>query len=382
MRKLWRLSALSIAVLAVAAVVLLATVNRVRFDRLTGYYAPTFATDGRAVLFLERNVTGVSWGLGYEFFTGPAHNYVIADDLRLRRLSLDTGAISDIQTLPRLPTSGRHLRAYRTRLYHYLSADLRFVHPSQPDIRLRLSIPRVPQAEQFHYLREWRRTTFKSTETWQEGGAVIFPTSHQRVHGALELLTIPGAEALPCGIHLFDHAGGTGRYLLGEETCHNIHPQGYSREVLLQRSRYASVKKADELEKARQLIMEGFLGQGLNEADAAIATIAEMQRQGFYPKPTTLTAREVQEDELAARFGEDLKIFRISRTEFEVGLFQDIARSIAKPGVGIEKSMGRYVIHRDYGTSELLNRHLESKPGRFVVETGRRFYEITIDWRS
>jgi hypothetical protein len=381
LRKLWRLSALSVAVLLIAAIVVLAVVNRPRIDSLTGYYAPTFSPDGQSVLFLERRLKGISWGLGYEFFTGPAHSYVISDALRLRRLSLDDGEVTNLEELPDLPTVGRHLRAYRSRLYHFLAADLRFTQPASPDIRLRLSIPRVPRSEQFHLVRDGQGDASPSTDAWREGGASFFPTAAQRVRGTHELLVLPGSEAPPCGVQMLDHTNEIGRFLLGEEACRAVYPNGLSWETLLQRSRYASVKKSETLEDTRRKLMRRFLDRGMNEGEAAIAVIDEMRRLGLYPKPTTLTAQPISGDDLARWNERNWPLFYISPTEFRVGLFQDIARAIGRPGTGIEKSIGRYVIHRDFRTSELLNRHLESRPKGFLVETDGGLYAVTIDWR-
>ena len=127
--------------------------------------------------------------------------------------------------------------------------------------------------------------------------------------------------------------------------------------------------------------MRRFLDQGMNESEAAMAVIDEMRRLGFYPQPTTLMVQPITEEDLPRWTERNWTLFRISPTEFRVGLFQDIARAIEEPGIGIEKSTGRYVIHRDFQTSELLNRHLESKPEGFLVETDGRLYAVAVDWR-
>jgi hypothetical protein len=50
------------------------------------------------------------------------------------------------------------------------------------------------------------------------------------------------------------------------------------------------VKRIETLRTVRQQLMEKFRAQGMIEGDAAMATIDEMRRLGFYPKPTTIEA--------------------------------------------------------------------------------------------
>jgi hypothetical protein len=380
MRKPVKALLVAFVALLVAAVVVVVLANRVRLDRFTGYYAPTFTPDGGAVVLLERQVTGISWGLGYEHFTVPAHSYVLADELKLRSIDLESGTARDLEVLPELPTVGRHLRAYRGRLYHYLSADLRFSHTSVPDIRLKLSIPRVPTSEQYNFSRLLGADAGESTAGWREGGMPVYPSSAQRVYDTLELLTVPGAEALPCGVVLYDHANQAHRYIAGAAACARAHPDGYAETKLLERSQYAAVKRIETLRTVRQQLMEKFRAQGMIEGDAAIATIDEMRRLGFYPKPTTIEATPLDEEGKARYLAREWRSFKISDQEFLVGLFQDIERALDRPGEEVE-FFGRYTRHRDFDNSEALNAYLKDRPEGFLLEAGGRTYAMTIDWR-
>jgi hypothetical protein len=369
-----------IIALFVAAAVVVVLTNRLRIDRFTGYYAPTFSPDGAAVVLLERRVSGISWGLGYEHFTVPAHSYVLSDEVTLRRVDLESGKVRDLESLPELPTAGRHLQAYRGRLYHYLSADLRFTQADMPDIRLSLSIPRVPTSEQHHFTRLLEDEAGEDTGGWRSGGIQVYPTSEQRVHDTLELLIVPGQEALPCGVVLYDHASRARRYLAGEAACARAHPEGYGEARLLERSRYEAVKRMEALRATRERLMEEFSAQGTREGDAAMATIDEMRRLGFYPKPTTIVAAPIGETEEAEYLARGWRSFRISDQEFLVGLFQDIERALGRPGEEIE-FFGRYVRHRDFATSQALNAYLKDRPEGFLLEAGGRTYAMAIDWR-
>ncbi len=380
MRKPFRVVGMIAAAVCVAAVVVVALTNRLRFDHFIGYYAPTFSPDGGSVVLLEREVRGISWGLGYEHFTVPAHTFVLSDEVGLRRIDLESGAAEDLETLLELPTVGRHLRAYRGRLYHYLSADLRFTQAETPDIRLSISIPRVPRSEQHHFTRFSDAANGESSGGWQTGGRQVSPTNSQRVHDTLELLTVPGEEALPCGVVLYDHASRARRYLAGETACARAHPEGYAEARLLERSRYEAVKRSKLLSTTRQRLMEEFRAQGMLEGDAALATIDEMRRLGFYPKPTTIVAELIDEAAAANYLARGWRRFAISEQEFLVGLFQDIERALDRSGEEIE-FFGRYTRHRDFDTSEALNAHLKTRPEGFVLDAGERIFAMTIDWR-
>lgn len=380
MRKPLRVVWLVAAALCVTVVVFIVLTSRLRFDHFIGYYAPTFAPDGGSVVLLERRVHGISWGLGYEHFTVPAHSFVLSDEVRLRRIDLESGAARDLETLPELPTVGRHLRAYRGRLYHYLSTDLRFTQAEMPDMRLSLSIPRVPTSEQHHFIRLSDATSDEDINGWQAGGRQVSPTNEQRVHDTLELLTVPGEEALPCGIVLYDHASRARQFLAGEAACARAHPDGYAEARLLERSRYDAVKRSELLSTTRERLMEEYRAQGMREGDAALATIDEMRRLGLTPKPTTIVAEPIDEAGAADYLARGWRRFGISEREFLVGLFQDIERALDRPGEEIE-FFGRYVRHRDFDTSEELNAYLKTRPEGFLLEAGGRTYAMTIDWR-
>lgn len=366
--------------LCVAVVVVVVLTNRLRLDHYTGYYAPTFSPDGGSVVLLERQVRGISWGLGYEHFTVPAHTFVLSDGIWLRRIDLESGAAEDLETLPELPTVRRHLRAYRGRFYHYLSADLRFTQAETPDIRLSISIPRVPTSEQHHFTRFSDAASGESSGGWQTGGRQVSPTNAQRVHDTRELLTVPGEEALPCGVVVYDHASRARRYLAGETACARAHPEGYGEARLLERSRYDAVKRIELLSATRQRLMDEFRAQGMLEGDAALATIDEMRRLGFYPKPTTIVAELIDEAGAAGYLALGWRRFAISEQEFLVGLFQDIERALGRPGDEIE-FFGRYTRHRDFNTSEALNAYLKDHPEGFVLDAGGHIYALAIDWR-
>src|SRR4051812_7924929 len=72
----------------------------------TGYFSPVFSPDGKDVYFVERTTSGVILGLGFEFWTPPAHVHVFRDRLRVRKLRFDTAASETVRELPASPLEG------------------------------------------------------------------------------------------------------------------------------------------------------------------------------------------------------------------------------------------------------------------------------------
>jgi hypothetical protein len=120
--------------------------------------------------------------------------------------------------------------------------------------------------------------------------------------------------------------------------------------------------------------------RGLHEGTAELAAIKEMQRLGYYPRPTQLVARRLSDDEAQAAqsVGRLEPLFRITETEFEAGLFQDIEAALASPGEPVDKNMGNYIIHRDYTTSDAVNRFLNREGRVFFVRRGAAVFELAL----
>jgi hypothetical protein len=120
--------------------------------------------------------------------------------------------------------------------------------------------------------------------------------------------------------------------------------------------------------------------RGLHEGAAELTAIKEMQRLGDYPRPTQLVARRLSDHEAqAARSAGRLEpLFRIIETEFEAGLFQDIEAALASPGEPVDKNMGNYIIHRDFTTSDAVNRFLSGDGRAFFVQRGAAVFELAL----
>lgn len=80
-----------------------------------------------------------------------------------------------------------------------------------------------------------------------------------------------------------------------------------------------------------------------------------------------------------AECGSTSPLFRIAPQQFDVGLFPDIAAAIASPGEEVDKSMGSYVTHRDYATSQEINQYLEAGNTIFHVRSRDRCWRLTVN---
>ncbi len=114
---------------------------------------------------------------------------------------------------------------------------------------------------------------------------------------------------------------------------------------------------------------------GAGENEALLRAGKEMERLGYYPRSAYLVAREIRSEARADSVG---PMFEIAAEEFQVGLFPDLERAIAHPGEEVDASMGGYIVHRDFTTSERLNAFLEQGGRVFEVRTGGRRYEVTL----
>ena len=97
----------------------------------------------------------------------------------------------------------------------------------------------------------------------------------------------------------------------------------------------------------------------------------EMSRRGLFPKSTKLVAHQIACADAAPRF-------QISTEQFTVGLFSDIAAAIAAPDKEVDKSIGRYIVHRDYQTSQQINAYLDAGHSTFFVDARAGCWRLTI----
>jgi hypothetical protein len=140
-------------------------------------------------------------------------------------------------------------------------------------------------------------------------------------------------------------------------------------------ARRSEIERIDNLTKTHAALLDRFRREGLSEGEAALAAIEEMRRLGLYPKPTTLTARALAPGEALL---DSWPHFLVPEGEMQSGVFHDIEKALAAPGTEVEKSMGSYIIHRDYENSAKLNAYLDGEGRTFYVTYDEVTYEVTV----
>jgi hypothetical protein len=187
-------------------------------------------------------------------------------------------------------------------------------------------------------------------------------------------VTLPGPESFPSAIAVIDHRRGTFGVLLASPEFDGIYPDGVPERIVYEGSQRKEIERLRSLRTAYAEALEGLLRAGLPEGEALLAANREMQRLGFFPKPTTVTARRLVP---GGESPPDVPTFDISEMEVRVGLFRDIAEALSEPGTPVEKSLGKYVRHRDYGTSKLINAYLEGGGTVFRIRYREGTFELT-----
>ncbi len=376
MRTLIRWAVVALGAVLVAGVVLAFATGLVGLKRLEGYYAPVFEPDGRQIYFVARETRGLVWGPGWEFFTPPASVYAFSDVLSLRRLDLATGAEEVLERWSESPITRRKIKNYRGRLFQVLGVQTRVLEPGTVEYRVRLNVTRVPRSEQHRIRGVWQRSDGGGRGEWEVGYAGLSGYDETPLHGARELIAVPGPESYPAALAAYDAATGAVRVLVQSRDFDRHYPDGIPVDLLASRSKRAAIERIQELERLRTELVARFEREGLSEGEALLRTSKELQRLGYIPKSPTLTARLLSAG--AEPVDGSTPLFEIAEAEMASGIFQDIEAAISAPGTPVDKSIGRYVVHRDYTNSARLNALLESGGRVFRMRYRGRTYEVTL----
>ena len=367
------------ALLGVAAAVLLASAGLATACRRgeTGYLAPRFTPDGAAVVMIVREARATVTGLGYETFTPPARSHVSRDRFSLVRVRLSDRAVERLVDLPPSPLEGRRLEVYRPRVYGSASAHLRWEQPGQLAYEVGVSIPRQPSSDQYRVRRRWdgaSRSEVVAPDAWQPGATGMGGSEPSQLHGPHEVVAVSAGGAMPCAVVIVTEGRDRADPVIESDACRTAHPEGYPVAALASLLRRADIERAALLRDTNERLVAQARAAGLGEGDAALEAIAGMRRLGLYPKPAVLiAARADAADQAAPRVA-------ISAEEFRVGLFADLREALDRPGEEVEKSMGDYVVHRDFDTSRQLNALLEGRGDvTFYVDADGALWRVHLD---
>lgn len=360
------------AVLAVTTTIALGF-GLVGFPRATGYFSPIFATDGQTVYTIRRTAMATVIGPGQQLFTPPAQVRVHRDRFSLLRLRIADGKVSVLDELPASPFEGASLRAYHGAIFGTPRAHVR---RAGDRIEYEVGVTRhdTPLARTFVLRRMYDPAAGVATGTteWVESHPAMFGDEAAQLHGDLETMAMPGEEFMPCGIAVLRQGETQARSLIQTSVCSRKYPAGFGAVVVVPLSRRADVERAEMLRTTHAQLVDAGRRAGLSEGDALLAAGKEMSRRGLYPKTPTIVAAPVE-------CGSVAPIFRIAQEQFDVGLFPDIAEAIASPGEEIDKSMGAYITHRDYTTSQEINAFLDAGNAVFHVHARGRCWRLTVE---
>lgn len=348
-----------------------------RAHDLEGIHAPAYDSAGDYLYFVFRATRGISRGPGWEHFTPPAWTHVTSDVVSLRRLELASGQVEEIVRWPESPIVGRTIRTYHGRIFTLLRAQLR-VNEEGVSYRLLLSVPRVPQSERFGIQGTWSVGSGDQVGDgdWESSGGPLYGFDESPLNGRWEAVAVPGPEGFPAAIVAFDEHTEEVRTLVEAPSFNRSYPDGVPIELLKSRSNRADIERGNDLERTHDELTERFRREGLSEMEAGLRVIDEMRRLGLYPPPVTIVARTLGPGDVRA---DSIPIYRIAPDEMLSGVFPDIETALDSLGTPVEKSMGRYVIHRDYENSAALNDYLGAGGLRFYVAFGAVEYELTVN---
>jgi len=366
----WRrwpiIAAAAVLAVAAAAVFLLGLVT---LEHRVGAFGAAFSADGSSVWFVEREARGLSWGLGWEFFTPPAHLHVFSDAMRLRRLDLASGRAVTVETWKRSPLVGRTIDQYRGRLFVTLGAAVRPSGDGAVEYAFGLAVPRVPTSEMHHLRGVWADDARRRRGEWD--GAPFAPTgpSEPILHGQRELFVQPGPESFPSAIVILDHADSTIRVVYRP-------PGSPARGApaladLLAVSRKPDVDHLEAITRIERERVAAYKAEGASEGEALLRAGRDLRDLGYYPKPERWVATPLSAAQATKH--RHLPRVDIDPMAFKVGLFPDLEEAMASPGSEVDRS-GSYIRHRDYDASERLNALLDAGTWELMIATdGREF---------
>jgi len=338
-----------------------------------GYFGPAFAPDGRYVYSIVRQTTGITWGPGWEFFTPPAHAWLVADRIRLARIDVRTSSVDILEEWPSTPITHRAIEEYRGRVFATINARIGTDARDNVSYAVELSIPRVPASETYALSGVWSAApAARRRGTWRAGGAPSGTTGPVMVDD-VELFTAPGPEMYPSAIVLLDHRASATKVIASTSAYRREYPRGIPIEELLAVSRKPQLDREAAFKAKYDERVAAHRAAGLSEGDAALRSDEDLEDLGFLPRTPRLVAREV-----GTSADESLPLYDISEPEMASGIFNDLSEAIASPGTEVRKSQYEYIVHRDYDNSRKLNAYVGGGGRAFFVRFRGRVYRMEI----
>ncbi|MEM9972647.1 MAG: hypothetical protein AAF771_00605 [Pseudomonadota bacterium] len=357
---------LLLACLAIIGVATLQISGLFAWKRHIGYLAPVWGEDAQTIYAIRRDTGGIVWGLGWEFFTGPANALVLRDRYTLLSIVPETGISEPIAAWGASPLLGQRLRTYRGRIFTQPGARILPVGGGL-DVRLRVSIPRVPISE------VWQLDAIYTAgqpfpAQWAEGGRGGLARPAAVLRGGREVMLLPGPEGFNSAIAVVS-ADGAHQIARATTAFERRFPDGVPAALLTERSARAQIEDRRAFRAHREALLAGFRAAGLTETEALLRANDMLEAEGLLPARPRLIAQEVQD------VPEGVALFEVPQRYLDVGLMQDIAEAIALPGEAVLSRSGGYLVYAGDDLAPRIRAQRQAD-GRVAVRVGGRLFLI------
>ena len=345
-----------------------------------GYFAPVYSPDGQYVYFIQRRVSGttrVTENPGFIFGGAPTYDVSIAKDtFSLKRLKVQSGQIEELTALAPSPIEGRRYES-KGNMFQSARASLKFTKEGQLEFRVCLKTE-LPTEKEYLSSGIWTEAqqSAKISRSWEESQCAT-GTNEWPLFGDWELLEAHGEpDYFTVAIVAYNHVTGEIKPLVKSKGYTRAYPNGVPLRQIQESSRRQELERFQAITRTREELLQKYKSMGMGDVQAELRIIKDLQRLGYYPKPTTIVARRLSRDEVT-KINKDA-LFSIAKEEMASGIFQDIEKAVASPGEEIDHDSSGYYIHRDYTTSARLNAFLEAGKTQFYVRYLGETYEMTI----
>ena len=366
--------------LAVLAWVGVRVVGQFGVQTYEGYFAPVYSPDGQYVYFVERRVSGTARVIkdpGFIFGGAPTYAVSVAKDtFSLERLNVQSGKIEELIALSPSPIEGRSYESQGNK-FQYPNAWLRFTNRGQLEFSVCLKT-QVPTEKEYSSSGVWTESQHNAriSRSWEESPCET-GLNEWPLFGDWELFEARGEpDYFTVGIVAYNHVTGEVKPLVKSKRYDRAYPQGFPLRQIQESSRRQEIERIQAITRTREELLQKYKSKGMGQVQAELRIIKDLQRLGYYPKPTTIVARRLSRGEVA-KIDKDA-LFSIAKEEMGSGIFPDIEKAVASPGEEIDHDTDGYLTHRDYTKSARLNTYLQTGKTQFYVRYLGETYEMTI----
>ena len=344
------------------------------------YFAPVYSPDGLYVYFVERRISGTARVIkdpGFVFGGAPTYGVSVAKDtFSLKKLNVQSGKVEELVALPPSPIEGRSYESQGNK-FQYPDAWLRFTKSGELNFTVCLKT-HIPAEKMYSSEGVWTEAQHaaKISRSWEESQCA---TSYNEwpLFGDWELEEARGEpDYFSVAIVAYNHVTGEVKPLVKSKGYDRAYPNGVPLRQLEESSRRKDMERTQAISRTREELQQKYTAMGLGQVPMELRIIKDLQRLGYYPKPSTIVARRLSGDEIT-KIDKDA-LFSIAKGEMESGIFPDIEKAIASPGEEIDQYTSEYYTHRDYNTTARLNPYLKTGKLKFYVRYLGETYELTI----